>query len=158
MITLNGEKKIDTLLEDYNKQLKKLFKYDKANALAFDNESRSKVAEQKGVFVIFENKTPIFVGQAGGFMTGFKFTQKDLYDKLGQFNSASDTGTTKFRKAYIEHHGLDEAEIKNIKANEKKLKFQYIKVKDNLAFINILEILALEYAKKNKIKLFNFSS
>ncbi|RIL86817.1 hypothetical protein BUY23_03260, partial [Staphylococcus cohnii] len=60
--------------------------------------------------------------------------------------------------AYIEHHGLDEAEMKNIKANEKKLKFQYIKVKDNLAFINILEILALEYAKKNKIKLFNFSS
>src|SRR5699024_4713549 len=93
-----------------------------------------------------------------GFMTGFKFTQKDLYDKLGQFNSASDTGTTKFRKAYIEQHGLDEAEMKNIKANEKKLKFQYIKVKDNLAFINILETLAFNYAKKNKIKLFNLSS
>ena len=47
--------------------------------------------------------------------------------------------------------------MKNIKASEKNLKFQYIKVKDNLAFINILEILALEYAKKNKINLFNFA-
>lgn len=157
MITLNGEKKINALLDDYQKQLKKLFKYDKANALSFDNESRSKVAEQKGVFVIFENKKPIFVGQAGGFMTGFKFTQKDLSDKLGQFNSASDAGTAKFRKAYLAHHGLDESETKNIKASEKNLKFQYIKVKDNLAFINILEILALEYAKQNKINLFNFA-
>ena len=60
MITLNGEKKINALLDDYQKQLKKLFKYDKANALSFDNESRSKVAEQKGVFVIFENKKYIY--------------------------------------------------------------------------------------------------
>lgn len=156
MIALNGEKKINDLLEDYNKQLKKLFKYDHSKALTFDNDKRSKVRDQKGVFVIFENKTPIFVGQAGGFMTGYKLTQKDLYDKLGQFNLASDTGTAKFRKAYIEQHELDDSELKHIKAVEKDFKFQYIKVKENRAFINILEILALEYAINNNIKLFNF--
>ncbi len=66
---MNADKKLSELLEDYNKPLKKLFKYDKSKALTFDKETRSEVQEQKGVFVIFKNKKPLYVGQAGGFMT-----------------------------------------------------------------------------------------
>ncbi|SCS39666.1 hypothetical protein [Staphylococcus caeli] len=153
---MNGDKKIAELLDDYKKPLKKLFKYDKSNALNFDKESRNKVQEQKGIFVIFNNKKPIFVGQAGGFMTGYKLTQKDLSDKLAQFNLKSDAGTTKFRRGFVAQNNLDESDLKNIKAEDYGLKFQYIKVKGNPAMINTLEILALEYAKDNDIKLYNF--
>lgn len=89
-------------------------------------------------------------------MTGYKLTQKDLESKLSQFNLRSDAGTARFRKAYIEQHNLDESELKNINAEEQNLKFQYIKIKENPAMINILEILALEYAKENEIELYNF--
>ena len=153
---MNGDKKIAELLDDYKKPLKKLFKYDKSNALNFDKESRNKVQEQKGIFVIFNNKKPIFVGQAGGFMTGYKLTQKDLSDKLAQFNLKSDAGTAKFRRGFVAQNNLDESELKNIKAEDYGLKFQYIKVKGNPSMINTLEILALEYAKDNDIKLYNF--
>ncbi|PTE44460.1 hypothetical protein BUY79_07835 [Staphylococcus equorum] len=153
---MNADKKLSELLEDYNKPLKKLFKYDKSKALTFDKETRSEVQEQKGIFVIFKNKKPLYVGQAGGFMTGYKLTQKDLNDKLAQFNVKSDAGTAKFRKAYVAQQNLDESELKNIKAEEHNLKFQYIKVKGNPALINILEILALEYAKENDVELYNF--
>ncbi len=153
---MNGDKKISELLDSYKKPLKKLFKYDKSKALTFDKESRSKVENEKGIFVIFNNKKPIFVGQAGGFMTGYKLTQKDLNDKLGQFNLKSDAGTTKFRKAFSAQQNLDETEQQNIKAETYNLKFQYIKVKENPAMINILELLAMEYAKDNEIELYNF--
>ncbi|MDT3978051.1 hypothetical protein RPO28_06010, partial [Staphylococcus saprophyticus] len=107
---MNGDKKISELLDNYKKPLKKLFKYDKSNACAFDKESRSKVEGQKGIFVIFNNKQPIFVGQAGAYMTGYKITQKDLNDKLGQFNVKSDSGTARFRRVFAEQNSLDEAE------------------------------------------------
>ncbi|HLR19433.1 MAG TPA: hypothetical protein VK115_05875 [Staphylococcus sp.] len=153
---MNGDKKLEAFLEEYKKPIKKLFKYDKSKALTFDKESRSSVEDQNGIFVIFKNKEPLYVGQAGGFMTGYKLTQKDLNDKLAQFNLKSDVGTSRFRKAYVAHQNLDESELKNIKAEEHNLKFQYIKVKGNPAVINILEILALEYAKENDIDLYNF--
>lgn len=153
---MNGDKKLTSLLETYNKSLKKLFKYDKSKALKFDQDSRSQVKEQKGVFVIFNNKQPLFVGQAGGYMTGYKLTQKDLNDKLAQFNSKSEAGTAKFRKAFLEQQNITEIESKDFRAEDYQLKFQYIKVKGNPALINLLEILALEYAKENDIKLYNF--
>lgn len=153
---MNGDKKISELLDNYKKPLKKLFKYDKSNACAFDKESRSKVEGQKGIFVIFNNKQPIFVGQAGAYMTGYKITQKDLNDKLGQFNVKSDSGTARFRRVFAEQNSLDEAETKEIKAENYGLKFQFIKAKGNPSMINILEILALEYAKENDINLYNF--
>ncbi|NWK85139.1 hypothetical protein HYE69_10015 [Staphylococcus sp. GSSP0090] len=153
---MNGDKKINELLDDYKKPLKKLFKYDKSNALTFDKESRSKVEDQKGIFVIFNNKQPIFLGQAGGYMAGYKITQKDLNDKLAQFNLKSDTGTARFRRVFAEQNGLDEAEAKEIKAETYGLKFQFIKVKGNPSMINILEMLALAYAKENDINLYNF--
>ncbi|PHK48899.1 hypothetical protein [Staphylococcus edaphicus] len=153
---MNGDKKINELLDTYKKPLKKLFKYDKSNALTFDKESRNKVEGQKGVFVIFYNKKPIFVGQAGGYMTGYKLTQKDLNDKLAQFNLKSDAGTARFRRVFAEKNNLDETEVKEIKAETYGLKFQFIKVKGNPAMINTLEMLALEYAKSNDIALYNF--
>ena len=153
---MNGDKQLTGLLEEYKKPLKKLFKYDKSSALTFDKASRSQVQEQKGIFVIFKNKKPIFVGQAGGFMTGYKLTQKDLESKLSQFNLRSDAGTARFRKVYVQQNNPDEPELKHINAEEQNLKFQYIKIKENPAMINILEILALEYAKENEIELYNF--
>src|SRR5699024_6299929 len=98
MINMNGDKKLEAFLEEYKKPIKKLFKYDKSKALTFDKESRSSVEDQNGIFVIFKNKEPLYVGQAGGFMTGYKLTQKDLNDKLAQFNLKSDVGTSRFRK------------------------------------------------------------
>lgn len=153
---MNGDKKISELLDSYKKPLKKLFKYDKSKALTFDKESRSKVENEKDIFVIFNNKKPIFVGQAGGLMTGYKLTQKDLNDKLGQFNSKSAAGTAKFRRVFSTQQNLDEMEQQNIKAETYNLKFQYIKVKENPAMINILELLAIEFAKDNEIELYNF--
>lgn len=96
------------------------------------------------------------MGQVGGYMTGYKITQKDLNDKLGQFNVKSDSGTARFRRVFAEQNSLDEAETKEIKAENYGLKFQFIKVKGNPSMINILEILALEYAKENDINLYNF--
>lgn len=89
-------------------------------------------------------------------MTGYKITQKDLNDKLGQFNVKSDSGTARFRRVFAEQNSLDEAETKEIKAENYGLKFQFIKVKGNPSMINILETLALEYAKENDINLYNF--
>lgn len=153
---MNGDKKLATLLETYDKSLNKVFKYDKSKALNFDNDSRSKVKEEKGIFVIFHNKQPLFVGQAGGYMMGYKLTQKDLNDKLAQFNSKSESGTAKFRKLFLEQQKITEIETKDFRAEDYHLKFQYIKVKGNKALINLLEILALEYAKENDIALYNF--
>lgn len=76
-----------------------------------------------------------------------------MYTKLGQYNSRSETGTTKFRKAYAQNKDLNPNHLKDITADKYGLTFQYIKVKDEPAFINVLEILALEYAK---IKGMNF--
>ena len=89
-------------------------------------------------------------------MTGYKITQKDLNDKLGQFNVKSDSGTARFRRVFAEQNSLDEAETKEIKAENYGLKFQFIKVKGNPSMINILEILDLENAKENDINLYNF--
>ena len=43
-------------------------------------------------------KTPIFVGQTGGYSTGYQLITKDLFNKLGQYNLKSGVGTTKFKK------------------------------------------------------------
>ncbi|MBI6058132.1 hypothetical protein H8J75_17030, partial [Clostridium perfringens] len=53
--------------------------------------------------------------------------------------------------------GLNEDDIKSITAEDYGLKFQYVNVKDEPAFINILEILALEYAKDKGYELYNFN-
>ena len=51
---------------------------------------------------------------------------------------------------------LDQSDLKSITAQEHSLTFQYIKVKDEPAFINILELVALEYAKDKGYELYNF--
>ena len=75
---------------------------------------------------------------------------------MGQFNSKSAAGTAKFRRVFSTQQNLDEMEQQNIKAETYNLKFQYIKVKENPAMINILELLAIEYAKDNEMELYNF--
>ena len=102
--------------------------------------------------MIFDEK-PVFVGQTGGYSSTHQPINSDLYTKLGQYNSRSETGTTKFRKAYAQNKDLNPNHLKDITADKYGLTFQYIKVKDEPAFINVLEILALEYAK---IKGMNF--
>lgn len=154
---MKGSKKLNQLLEDNEKKLKKLFKYDKKESLSFTKEDREKVEDQYGVYVIFEGKKPIFVGQTGGYVTGYKPIQKDLNTKLAQYNSKSDSGTTKFRKELAKNKNADTSELKEMTAENYGLTFQYIKVKGEPAFINILEILALEYAKEKEIKLYNFA-
>ena len=66
---------------------------------------------------------------------------------MGQYNLKSGVGTTKFKKGLAQQKGVSEDDIKSITAEDYGLKFQYVNVKDEPAFINILEILALEYAK-----------
>ena len=153
---MKGSKKLDSLLEDNKKKIKKLFKYDKKEALAFTKEDREKVKDKYGVYVIFDQKKPVYVGQTGGYSTTYKPINKDLYTKLGQYNSHSDSGTTKFRKGFAQSKNLDQYDLKSITAQEHSLTFQYIKVKDEPAFINILELVALEYAKDKGYELYNF--
>ena len=50
---MKGSKKLNELLEDNQKKLKKLFKYDHKKALAFTPEDREKVKDKFGVYVIF---------------------------------------------------------------------------------------------------------
>ena len=38
---------------------------------------------------IFFDKTPIFVGQTGGYSTGYQPITKDLFNKMGQYNLKS---------------------------------------------------------------------
>lgn len=54
---MKGSKKLNQLLEDNEKKLKKLFKYDKKEALSFTKEDREKVEDQFGIYVIFDGKT-----------------------------------------------------------------------------------------------------
>ncbi|BCU51504.1 hypothetical protein ACUW9N_001173 [Staphylococcus auricularis] len=154
---MKADKKIEELLEDYKKPLKKVFKYNEKDAISFEKEDREKVLGKNGVFVIFdEEDEPVYVGQAGGYSTGHRPTQKDLYEKLGQFNLKSDASTNKFKRAFAEDKGLDPEEAKEIRAIDYELNVQFIKVKGNPTFINILELLALEYAKSKDIDLYNF--
>ena len=53
---MKGSKKLNQLLEDNEKKLKKLFKYDKKEALSFTKEDREKVEDQFGIYVIFDGK------------------------------------------------------------------------------------------------------
>ena len=48
---MKGSKKLDSLLDDNNKKLKKLFKYDKKEALSFTKEDREKVKDKFGVML-----------------------------------------------------------------------------------------------------------
>lgn len=153
---MKGSKKLDNLLEDNEKKLKNVFKYNKKEALSFTKEDREKVKDKFGVYVIFDQKKPVFVGQTGGYSTTYKPSSKDLYTKLGQYNSHSDSGTTKFRKGFAQSKKLDTTDLKSITAEEHGLTFQYIKVKDEPTFINIFELLALEYAKNKGYELYNF--
>ncbi|MEQ6030090.1 hypothetical protein [Staphylococcus saccharolyticus] len=153
---MKGRKKLDSLLYDNNKKLKKLFNYDKKEALSFTKEDREKVKDKFGVCVIFDGKKPVFVGQTSGYSATYKPINKYLFTKLGQYNAHSDAGTTKFRKGYAQSKELNLDNLKSITALEHGLTFQYIKVKDEPAFINILKILALEYAKAKGYVLYNF--
>ena len=54
----------------------------------------------------------------------------------------------------LQNKDLNPNHLKDITADKYGLTFQYIKVKDEPAFINVLEILALEYAKG--YELYNF--
>ena len=152
---MKGSKKLNQLLEDNEKKLKKLFKYDKKEALSFTKEDRK---SRGSVWCICDIRwqKPVFVGQTGGYSTGYKPIQKDLNSKLAQYNSKSDSGTTKFRRELAKSKKKDTSDLKGVTAEEYGLTFQYIKVKDEPAFINILEILALEYAKQENMKLYNF--
>lgn len=153
---MKGNKKLNTMLEDNQKQLKKLFKYDKDKALSFSKEDRQKLEDKFGVFVIFDNKKPIYVGQTGGYSAGHQLITKDLNDKLGQFNLKSGVGTTKFKKGLASAKGVSKDKSQTLTADDYNLKFQVINVKNEPAFINILEILALEYAKDKGYELLNF--
>ncbi|MFY0486618.1 hypothetical protein ACKX1U_13375, partial [Staphylococcus haemolyticus] len=72
---------------------------------------------------------------------------KDLFNKLGQYNLKSGVCTTKFKKGLAQKKGVNEEDIKSITSEDYNLKFQYVKVKAEPAFIIVLEILAIEYAK-----------
>lgn len=50
------------------------------------------------MYMLSSIKTPIFVGQTGGYSTGYQLITKDLFNKLGQYNLKSGVGTTKFKK------------------------------------------------------------
>src|SRR5699024_217897 len=152
---MKGNKKIAELLELYDKKLSKLFKYNKKKAMSFDKDSRLQLQEKYGIYVIFNaNKKPVFVGQAGGYLNNHKRAKKDLCDKLGQYNLKSDAGTLRFKRAYALDNDLVVDDAKAIKAEDYNLKVQYIEVKENPALINILETLALEYAKEKDFKLY----
>lgn len=154
---MKGNKKIAELLALYDKKLSKLFKYNKKKALTFDKESRLQLQEKFGIYVIFNaHKKPVFVGQAGGYLNNNQRAKKDLCDKLGQYNLKSDAGTLRFKKAYAQANDLVADDAKAIRAEDYNLKMQYIEVKENPALINILETLALEYAKENDLELYNF--
>lgn len=153
---MKSTKQIDKMLQDNDKQLSKLFKYDKKKALTFSKEDREEVADKYGVFVIFDNKTPIFVGQSGGYSTGYQPITRDLAYKLGQFNLKSGVGTAKFKKGLAATKTLDVTDTSLITAEALNLKFQYINVKNEPAFINILEFLAIEYAKNKGYHLINY--
>ena len=56
---MKGSKRLDQIKEDNKKQLKKLFKYDKNNALSFSKQDREKVQDKFGVYVIFDKNTNI---------------------------------------------------------------------------------------------------
>ncbi|MFG6257507.1 hypothetical protein ACF7UE_11820, partial [Staphylococcus epidermidis] len=113
---MKGSKKLNELLEDNQKKLKKLFKYAHKKALAFTPEDREKVKDKFGVYVIFDEKKPVFVGQTGGYSSTHQPINSDLYTKLGQYNSRSETGTTKFRKAYAQNKDLNPNHLKDITA------------------------------------------
>ncbi|MFZ8100864.1 hypothetical protein ACO1GT_04345 [Staphylococcus arlettae] len=154
---MKGNKKIAELLELYDKKLSKLFKYNKKKAMSFDKDSRLQLQEKYGIYVIFNaHKKPVFVGQAGGYLNNHQRAKKDLCDKLGQYNLKSDAGTLRFKRAYALDNDLVVDDAKAIKAEDYNLKVQYIEVKENPALINILETLALEYAKEKDFKLYNF--
>lgn len=154
---MKGNKKIAELLALYDKKLSKLFKYNKKKALTFDKESRLQLQGKFGIYVIFNaHKKPVFVGQAGGYLNNNQRAKKDLCDKLGQYNLKSDAGTLRFKKAYAQANDLVADDAKAIRAEDYNLKVQYIEVKENPALINILETLALEYAKENDLELYNF--
>ena len=55
---MKGSKKLDNLLEDNKKKLKKLFKYDKKEALSFTKEDRekSKISLGSMLFLIKRNQ------------------------------------------------------------------------------------------------------
>lgn len=59
---MKGSKKLNELLEDNQKKLKKLFKYDYKKVLVFILEDREKVKDKFGVYVIFDEKKLVFVG------------------------------------------------------------------------------------------------
>lgn len=52
---MKGTKQLDQIKEDNKKQLKKLFKYDKDNALTFSKEDREKV-QDKLAYMLFSIK------------------------------------------------------------------------------------------------------
>ena len=60
-------------------------------------------------------------------------------------------------KRFSTEKGVNEEDIKSITAEDYNLKFQYVNVKDEPAFINVLEILAIEYAKDKGYELYNFN-
>ena len=107
---MKGSKKLDSLLEDNKKKLKSYLNMIK-EALAFTKEDREKVKDKYGVYVIFDQKKPVYVGQTGGYSTTYKPINKDLYTKLGQYNSHSDS-TTKFRKGFAQSKNLDQSDLK----------------------------------------------
>ena len=125
--------------------------------MAFTPEDREKVKDKFGVYVIFDEEKPVFVGQTGGYSSTHQPINSDLYTKLGQYNSHSETGTTKFRKAFAQNKDLNQNHLKDITADNYGFTFQYIKVKDEPAFINVLEILALEYAKNKGMNFIIFN-
>ena len=47
--------------------------------------------------------------------------------------------------------------LNQLHGEDYNLKFQYVNVKDEPTFINVLEILAIEYAKDKGYELYNFN-
>ena len=68
--------------------------------MAFTPEDREKVKDKFGVYVIFDEKKPVFVGQTGGYSSTHQPINSDLYTKLGQYNSRSETGKNKGYELY----------------------------------------------------------
>ena len=72
---MKGSKKLNQLLEDNEKKLKSFLNMIRKN-LCHLQKKIEKVEDQYGVYVIFDGKKPIFVGQTGGYATGYKPIQK----------------------------------------------------------------------------------
>ena len=95
---MKGSKRLNQIKEDNKNNLKNYLSMTKIMLYHLVNQIVKKFKINL-VYMLFLIKTPIFVGQTGGYSTGYQPITKDLFNKMGQYNLKSGVGTTKFKKA-----------------------------------------------------------